>query len=134
MDSILGLAIAMLAANLLASSLSPTPSAAPSLRASAACYDMANYIYSDEDFYRNITSQLGRDSRISNSSLSLLRGRLRYYGEVLGLSSVDFSMGGMQNEHIGISEGIPVASEKCCFPLPADGGRRVPTSCLEVFT
>ncbi len=132
-DALLGLLLCTLVASLLANSLSAPPSPSASLQASAACYDLANYIYSDADFYLNITAQLRSEPHISNSSLALLRGRLFYYGKLLDLSAIDFSLDNLQNEHITVSDLVPSTSEKCCFPLPADDGRRVPTACLEVF-
>ena len=131
MDALLGLALIIIAFSAVAGTVSPLPPSAPSLRASAACYDLANYIYSDSEFYSNITSGMESGARISGAELSLLRGRLRYYGEILGLSSVTFSIAGVQNEHVEISSSVSFASEKCCFPLPIEGGKRVPIACLE---
>lgn len=104
-----------------------------SLRADRAGYDLVNYVYMDDAFYRNITGSLERDGRITNSSLFLLRQRLGYYGKVLGLEALDFEVAGIQKEHIQISDGAATTSERYCFPLVVGNGSRIFTGCLVVW-
>ncbi len=130
LDALLALSLALLVGEaVFVRSFGYTDTSA-SLKADRAGYDLVNYIYMDDAFYRNVTSSLEHDGRVTNSSLFLLRQRLAYYGRILGLEALDFEVAGIQTEHIPITDGAAVASEKYCFPLVAGNGTRVFTGCL----
>lgn len=134
LDALLALSLALLVGEaVFVRSFGYTDTSA-SLKADRAGYDLVNYVYMDEIFYRNITGSLEKDGRLTNSSLFLLRQRLAYYGRALELEALDFEVAGIQNEHIRISDGAVVTSERYCFPLAAGNGTRVFTGCLVVWS
>lgn len=103
------------------------------LRASAAAYDLTNYILSDRELYENITRTLDESGSISGGSLERLKGSLVTLGRMLRAERIDFEVVGAQAERIFATGRYASHAEEACFPLVLRKSGRVRTGCLKVW-